>query len=266
MELARQDKIDERNFQLKEKQKDRDQDLMLAKAKTTGDNMLAEKQVPGFGQALTKDDAKATKDAIESYRSYKQLVGEMKTLREKYGAESWNRDAVSRGQQLSKAALLKLKNLAKLGVLSQSDEKIINEIIPADPLGLSYTMFTDAIMAKLDGALGDADKEFKNYMSSRGFDDTAVEQFVQNNAIPPVGSQTAGSLLSETALAAGNNEVPKLQPGSIVEYDGVKYKVGPDGDKLIDLSGNPGQVAPSNRSYGESSIDKNLTDSLRRMK
>jgi hypothetical protein len=90
--------------------------------------------VKGVGTALTKQNAKELTNGITSYVKLRRQLDEMIALREKYGTESLNRTAVERGKQLSNDILLSYKNIAKLGVLSQADEKIINSIIPRNPL------------------------------------------------------------------------------------------------------------------------------------
>jgi len=90
--------------------------------------------VPEIGYALTKQDAKTLKSGKESYVKLRRQLNEMISLREKYGSEILDRSAVSRGKQLSNEILLSYKNTANLGVLSQSDENILNSIIPKNPL------------------------------------------------------------------------------------------------------------------------------------
>ena len=68
-----------------------------------------------------------------------------------------NREAVARGKQLSKDLLLDYKNMAKLGVLSKSDEDIINAIIPDDPLAFNSPL---AVMQGQDPILNNL-KRFK---------------------------------------------------------------------------------------------------------
>ena len=114
--------------------------LKYQKAKDK-EEKLAEKNlqlnVPGVGQAITADDAKQLKEATQSKKSFDAKLNELIELRSKHGGEVMNREAVARGKQLSKDLLLDYKNMAKLGVLSKSDEDIINAIIPDDPLAFN---------------------------------------------------------------------------------------------------------------------------------
>lgn len=130
--------------------------------------------VPGMGYALTKDDAKKMKEAQIQKAKFDRQLKEMMDLREKYGAEVLNRDAVARGKALSKDLLLTYKNLAKLGVLSKSDEDIVNAIIPADPLAFTASNILpsgivgeDPVMTKLRGLSRGIDEDFKSTIAAR---------------------------------------------------------------------------------------------------
>ena len=91
-------------------------------------------EVPGLGQAITEADAKELKTGLEEKASFDRKLDELIELRETSGAETLDREKVARAKQLSKDLLLTYKNMARLGVLSQADEDIINAIIPPDPL------------------------------------------------------------------------------------------------------------------------------------
>lgn len=92
-------------------------------------------RVGDLGYANTVEDAKDLKQAMELKKDFDSKLDEMIALREKHnGGALLNREDVARGKQLSKDLLLAYKNMAKLGVLSKSDEDIINAIVPEDPL------------------------------------------------------------------------------------------------------------------------------------
>lgn len=123
-----------------------------------------------FGMANTEQDAKVLKDAWESKSKLDDQIKELIGLREKFGGEYWNSDATARAKQLSNDILLNYKNLAKLGVLSQSDENIINEIVPKDPLQFSPMAAlrgNDPILTKLKGFQSDTAKDFENRVATR---------------------------------------------------------------------------------------------------
>ena len=180
----------ERNFGLKEKafkqdgqryaqtrsDKDRDYQLRVDALKQKSQkefmdarNKGAENFVPGLGVAYTKDDAKKLKDSKEMKNKFDRELGEMIKLREDYGSEFGNREAVARGQQLSKKLLLTYKNLAKLGVLSKSDEDIVNAIIPSDPLqfDMSKLVGQDPTLHALKKFKSDLDSDYTETLNTR---------------------------------------------------------------------------------------------------
>lgn len=130
------------------------------------DEKMQTLQTP-FGTANTPDDAKQLKEAYESKKNFDGKIQELIGLRTKYGGEAMNREAVARGKQLSKDLLLEYKNMAKLGVLSKSDEDIINAIIPADPLEFSLVPGQDPIMNNMKKFKEDSDKDFSTRIATR---------------------------------------------------------------------------------------------------
>jgi|GEM_PF-1723445 len=161
-------------------------------------------EVPGVGTARNKDDAKVLKDAAQSKQSLSRKLQEMVALRKKYGAEFFNREAVGRGKQLSKDALLEYKNLAKLGVLSQSDRDLVEAIIPEDPLAMDGVLGQDSIMSNLEKFSGDVDKDFQAGVALRTRGGAKSEEPAMVTVIAPDGRRKliAREQLQD-ALAAG---------------------------------------------------------------
>jgi hypothetical protein len=127
-----------------------------------------EKYVPGVGLAYTLQDAKDLKDGVEQKSKFDRQIQEMIDLRTKFGFEVGNRAAVARGKQLSKDLLLTYKNMAKLGVLSQSDEAIVNAIIPADPLAATLPgQGPDPILEMLTKFKNDLSLDFDTRIQNR---------------------------------------------------------------------------------------------------
>lgn len=125
-----------------------------------------------FGLANSEDDAKKLKDAFELKSAFDNKLKQMIALREGHnGGAILDREAVQRGKQLSKDLLLEYKNLQKLGVLSQSDEAIINAIIPEDPLAynspLAAIQGQDPILSRLKSFQSDSDKDFQTRIGTR---------------------------------------------------------------------------------------------------
>jgi hypothetical protein len=129
----------------------------------------AELTVPGVGTAITADDAKKVKQATETKAAFDRKLQEMISLRKQYGAETLNREAVSRGNQLASDLKLLYKDLANLGVLSKSDEAIINAVIPSDPLewNASSLVGQDPTMARLTKLKGDVAADYESQLSTR---------------------------------------------------------------------------------------------------
>lgn len=127
-----------------------------------------EREVPGVGLALTIEDAKALKSATEMKEKFDRQLDEMISLRDKHGGGTVvDREDVARGRQLSKDLLLTYKDLSKLGVLSKSDEDILNAIIPPDPLGYSFTPNQDPIMNNLKKFRQDSNSDYQSRLKSR---------------------------------------------------------------------------------------------------
>lgn len=124
-----------------------------------------------YGTAKTVQDAKDIKSADEEKLNFDSKISELISLRKQFGGEVMNREAVARGKQLSKDLLLSYKNMAKLGVLSKSDEDIINAIIPPDPLAfrspLEAAQNQDTVLNNLVKFKEDSDRDFQNKLSNR---------------------------------------------------------------------------------------------------
>jgi hypothetical protein len=153
-------------------------------------------EVPGIGRALTPDDAKQLKEAQISKKNFDSKIQEMIDLRKKHGGGSiLNRTDVARGKQLSKDLLLEYKNLAKLGVLSQADEAIINAIIPDDPLAFSFagTGDEDPILNKLTSFKSDSDKNYTSRLQARLRPGQGMQNEVAKtkSVLPPAAQEMA---------------------------------------------------------------------------
>lgn len=129
-------------------------------------------KIEGYGYANNADDAKQLKDATIGKSNFDNKLQQLIDLRtEKKGGAILDREAVARGKQLSKDLLLEYKNLQKLGVLSQSDEAIINAIIPSDPLEYNSPVAAiqgqDPILNNMKKFKGDSDTDFQTRLKMR---------------------------------------------------------------------------------------------------
>lgn len=142
------------------------------------------KSVTPLGVALSPQDAKEVKEGIEAKKSFDSKVQQLIDLRKEYGSELLDRDAIARGRQLSKQLLLDIKNMAKLGVLSKSDEDIINQIVPEDPLAVSPSRLVgqDPVMTQLEGLKKDTDERYQTMLRTRLKNpEAAIQQSTQSD-------------------------------------------------------------------------------------
>jgi len=144
----------------------REDKLVKEREKKAAD--LQELETP-FGIARTTQDAKDLKTAYETKTKFDRALEEMIGLRKKHGVEFADREAVDRGRQLSKDLLLMYKDIAKLGILSAADEKILNAIIPADPLEFSSSQLVgqDSILNNMILFKNDKNAEFDIKLKTR---------------------------------------------------------------------------------------------------
>lgn len=124
-----------------------------------------------YGIANNAGDAEKLKSAGELKANFDRKLQEMISLREEFGGEALNRDAVGRGKQLANDLLLLYKDLAKLGVMSQSDENILRSIIPSDPLEFRSPVAAlqgqDPTMHRMKKFKADAEADFQTRLANR---------------------------------------------------------------------------------------------------
>lgn len=165
--------------------------------------------IPGIGFANSVEDAKSLKSGMESKSNFDNKLNEMIDLRRQHkGGATLDRNAVNRGQQLSKDLLLEYKNMAKLGVLSQADEDIINAIIPPDPLAYSSPLAAiqgqDPILHKLESFKKDSDKDFANRVKLR----TRSGSFKPSAGANPNEDKTATNTTGKEMTLKSGHKVP----------------------------------------------------------
>jgi len=144
----------------------------VADTKSKAANLNADKYVPGLKQyALTADDAKELKKADSDRNSVKQGINRLKEIRTKYGSELSNRAVVAEAKTIATDMLLKYKNIAQLGVLSKSDQDLLDKLMPADPTQFEWTGST---MAQLGAFEKLVDSGFQNLSLSKGLNPGAA--------------------------------------------------------------------------------------------
>jgi hypothetical protein len=166
-----------------------------------------EELTTNYGIARTPDDAKKLKDAGEIKEKFDRMMTELIGLRENYGGEMMNREAVGRAKQLSNDLLLAYKDLSKLGVLSQSDEKILNSIIPKDPLAFSPMPGQDPIMHQLKKFRDDSEADFKTRIANRVRGGAPAAQSRPGVDVPQGGGSGFGPYSAHAAPAPKHGDV-----------------------------------------------------------
>ncbi len=132
---------------------------------------------------------KQLKVGIESKANFDGKLDELIALRTKHsGGAVLNREDVGRANQLSKDLLLSYKDMAKLGVLSASDEAILNKIIPSDPLEynspLAAIQGQDPILENMKKFKADSEKDYQTKLGNR---------LRREGRSPSVGASSGGS-------------------------------------------------------------------------
>lgn len=145
----------------------------VAKAKENSANeKLEQLRVGDYGYANNSEDAKKMKDAVESKAKMDRHIEELIELRKKHnGGAIWAREDIARAKQLSTDAKLAYKELAKLGVLSDSDKGMLDRVIPEDPLQYNSPAAAmqgqDPTRHQLEKFRSDSDKDFQQRMATR---------------------------------------------------------------------------------------------------
>jgi hypothetical protein len=146
----------------------------IAENKAKSANLNADKYVPGLQQyALTADAAKTLKEATKARNDVMDGVSKLKNMRAQYGSEFLNRNVVGRAKVIATDMLLKYKNIAQLGVMSDSDKELLDQLIPKDPTQFEWTGST---FAQLDEFQKIVDRGFRNLALSEGLDPSKAIQ------------------------------------------------------------------------------------------
>jgi hypothetical protein len=154
------------------------------------------KFVPGLGYADTNDDAKKIKEALDAFQNVKANVSQMRSLRDKYGSEILDRDAVATGQNLATDTQLQMKTIYGLGQISKGDQEMLSRIVPDDPLSVDFTGKTYAKLRTLEQT---AEQKLKTQLKNRGFPDKVVDAYIAHtNEVHRIPGMSDGG----TAMAA----------------------------------------------------------------
>lgn len=139
-----------------------------------------------LGTAKTKNDAKLIKDAHSSYLDSKMGVQELIDLRKSKGAEFMDREAVAKGKMAAANLLLQYKTLVKLGVLSKDDYRLLDRIVPQDPLQVDVMEDTPAKLAQFDK---EVDRKMDAFARSYGVTSPVKADKVESVTTKPTNNQ-----------------------------------------------------------------------------
>jgi hypothetical protein len=112
-----------------------------------------------YGLANDPEGAKKVRDTAAIHEDITSIINDMKALRKAKGREVLDRQSVAAGQTYGNTLLLKMKDMYKLGVLSKSDEAILDKILPRDPLSTTTNDSTIEAMLNTVQKMADKSKE-----------------------------------------------------------------------------------------------------------
>lgn len=92
--------------------------------------------IRGVGLATDAEAAKQLRTDFSNFNQFNDKMGQLITMREKFGSETLPSEAKGIMKQLATEALLAKKSSAKLGVMSDSDRELLEDIV-ADPTSLN---------------------------------------------------------------------------------------------------------------------------------
>lgn len=104
---------------------------------------------PKGAPAIKREEASDFRTSIASADDIRQSSAQLRQLIADHGSELWGETAATM-DSLGTGMLLQVKELAKLGVLSKSDEELINKLIPKPTGREGATTSTASMLATLD--------------------------------------------------------------------------------------------------------------------
>jgi hypothetical protein len=118
--------------------------------------------IPGVGLATDSESAKKVKENVETFGKFNNSLGRMIELRKKYGSETLPSDAKGEMMQIHAKLKLAMKDMAKLGVMSDTDSQLLDNII-ANP-----TSFNPNTLSRLESlktsSLGEFSQSLKPHL------------------------------------------------------------------------------------------------------
>jgi hypothetical protein len=199
-----------------------------------GDMLLRSDGTPAL--ALTAEEGKNMRASGAALASTAGLIDDMINLRAKHKSETLPGDAKKLMTSLGNQLLLKLKGVYQLGVLSDSDAKLVKDI-----MGGELTDFLDITVA-LKAIRSNAVSEYNDQLRNQNISDVIV-------TLPPVSTGTPKKTVSELNVIVSSPFEPTT--GSIVDPLSRVETLETQATRHIEntraeLSGVPREVATAN--------------------
>jgi len=183
---------------------------------------LEETDVPIFSkykvEAYSKDEAKGLREELNMYENIMGTLETMKMLESGEGYAMYGTDAGALGAALKADFLLTKKNLEKLGVLSESDKDIIDDLL-ADPTSHAFKSARAKIENQIHQATGKivASLNSKTKVGKTRFLDKDLSSLVE-----PIAKKRATAGLNRV-LEYSKNQAPQTPVTNRVQtYEGPK--------------------------------------------
>lgn len=136
-------------------------DQVISDKYTPKSDEEAKRYIPGIGLATDAESAKEIRTGVTNFNDFNGTLNKLVALREKYGSETLPSEAKSLMTQLRGQLKFAVKNIEKLGVLSESDTGMIDDVV-AD--GSSFNPNT---LARLKALQGSSLAKFSNSIKPR---------------------------------------------------------------------------------------------------
>lgn len=160
-----------------------------------------ELNVPGWDRSAevrpTTEEAKLARKGLADFDSFAKGIEKLKGLIKKHGSTNLMGKGSSEAGSLATGLKLTLKNIAQLGVMSESDAELLAQQIINPNEMASIKISTPGAIEQLDSTLAQAKQKMEAGMTSKGYKRSAVE-------VPP----------PSTPLDSGNGGKIKVSNGT----------------------------------------------------
>lgn len=117
--------------------------------------------IPGVGLATDPEAAKGVREDVNNFNRFNDSLSRLIELRKQYGSETLPTKAKGEMEMLHGKLVLAMKDMAKLGVMSDTDFKLLNNIV-ANP-----TSYGPNVLSNLEALKGRSIGEFQKSLGTR---------------------------------------------------------------------------------------------------